>query len=172
MLCLGDRLYGTYPLWKKAASTGAQLLWRARRNLLLPVEEELADGSYLSTIYPSTKARGHGREGLQVRVIDYELSGVEDAEPFYRLLTTILDPKAAPAAELAALYPQRWEIEGCFDELKTHLRGGQVLLRSKTPVLVEQEFYGLLLAHRAVRARAERGTGCVLLPQIGRGCRP
>lgn len=152
MLCLGDRLYSTYPLWKKAASTGAQLLWRARRNLLLPVEEQLADGSYLSTLYPSPKARRHGREGLRVRVIDYELSGVEDAEPFYRLLTTILDPTAAPAAELAALYPQRWEIEGCFDELKTHLRGGQVTLRSKTPVLVEQEFYGLLLAHRAVRA--------------------
>ena len=77
---------------------------------------------------------------------------MEEAEPFYRLLSTLLDPAAAPAAELAALYPQRWEIEGFFDELKTHLRGGRVVLRSKTPVLVKQEFYGLLLAHRAVRA--------------------
>jgi hypothetical protein len=152
LLCLGDRLYATYPLWKKAAATGAQLLWRARVNLLLPVEAELEDGSYLSTLYPSTKARRHRTEGLRVRVIDYELEGVAGAEPFYRLMTTVLDPRQAPAVELAALYPQRWEIEGCFDELKTHLRGGRVVLRSKTPVLVEQEFYGLLLAHRAVRS--------------------
>jgi hypothetical protein len=151
MLCLADRLYATYPLWQKALATGAHLLWRARSNALLPVGQELDDGSYLSMIYPSPKARRHGKDGIRVRVIDYQLEGVEDAEPFYRLITTILDAKQAPAADLAALYPQRWEIEGIFDELKTHLRGGQVVLRSKTPVLVEQEFYGLLLAHRAVR---------------------
>ena len=152
MLCLADRLYATYPLWQKALATGANLLWRARGNALLPVEQELEDGSYLSTLYPSPKARRHGREGIVVRVIDYELQAGAHTEPFYRLLTTVLDPGQAPAAELAALYPQRWEIEGFFDELKTHLRGGQVVLRSKTPRLVEQEFYGLLLAHRAVRA--------------------
>lgn len=152
MLCLADRLYATYPLWKKAMATGAHLLWRARSNGVLAVEQELEDGSYLSRIYPSPKARRHRKEGIRVRVIDYQLPGVEDAEPFYRLLTTLLDPREAPAGELAPLYPQRWEIEGIFDELKTHLRGGQVVLRSKTPVLVEQEFYGLLLAHRAVRA--------------------
>jgi hypothetical protein len=152
MLCLADRLYATYPLWKKALATGAHLLWRARNTALLPAEQELEDGSYLSTLYPSAKARRHGEEGIRVRVIDYELKGVAGAEPFYRLITSLLDPKEAPALELAALYPQRWEIEGFFDELKTHLRGGRVVLRSKTPTLVEQEFYGLLLAHRAVRA--------------------
>ena len=67
-------------------------------------------------------------------------------------MTTLLDARQAPADELAALYPERWEREGAFDELKTHLRGGQVVLRSKTPQLIEQEFYGLLLAHRAVRS--------------------
>ncbi len=86
-----------------------------------------------------------------VRVIDYRLQGVADAEPLYRLVTTILDPAAAPAEELAALYQERWEIEGALDELKTHLRGAQIVLRSKTPDLVRQEFYGLLLAHFAVR---------------------
>src|SRR3954452_24372615 len=73
------------------------------------------------------------------------------AEPLYRLITIILDPQAAPAAELAALYHERWEIEGALDELKTHLRGAQVVLRSKTPALVRQEVWGLLLAHFAVR---------------------
>ena len=57
----------------------------------------------------------------------------------------------ASARELAALYHERWEIETAFDELKTHLRGRRIVLRSKTPDLVKQEFYGLLLAHYAIR---------------------
>jgi len=73
------------------------------------------------------------------------------AEPLHRLVTTILDPAAAPAAELAALYHERWEIEGALAELKTHLRGARVVLRSKIPALVRQEFWGLLLAHFAIR---------------------
>jgi hypothetical protein len=72
-------------------------------------------------------------------------------EPLYRLLTTILDPDAAPAHELAVLYHERWEIETALDELKTHLRGARIVLRSKTPDLVHQEFYGLLMAHFAIR---------------------
>ena len=86
-----------------------------------------------------------------MRVVEYRLGGVADAEPLYRLVTTILDPAAAPATELAALYHERWEIEGALAELKTHLRGARMVLRSKTPALVRQEFWGLLLAHFAVR---------------------
>ena len=86
-----------------------------------------------------------------MRVVEYQLEGVADAEPLYRLITTILDPAQAPAADLAALYHERWEVEGALAELKTHLRGAQVVLRSKTPDLVRQEFWGLLLAHFAVR---------------------
>ena len=77
---------------------------------------------------------------------------VADAEPIYRLVTSVLDPQQGPAQELAALYHERWEIESALDELKTHLRGAQIVLRSKTPDLVRQEFYGLLMAHFAVRA--------------------
>ena len=86
-----------------------------------------------------------------VRVIEYQLEGVAEAEPLYRVVTTILDLTEAPAEELAALYPERWEIEGALDELKTHLRGAKIVLRSKTPDLVRQEFYGLLMAHFAIR---------------------
>ena len=151
MLCLADRLFFGYALWTQAATTGADLLWRVKQNLRLPCEQRLADGSYLSRIYPTTKDQRHGRNGVVVRVIEYHLDGVPGAEPRYRLLTTILDPTAAPAAELAALYHERWEIETALDELKTHLRGARIVLRSKTPDLVKQEFYGLLLAHFAVR---------------------
>ena len=152
MLCLADRLYTTFPLWKIASETGAALLWRARINAELPAEEVLSDGSYLSRIYPSEKAKRQKKGGTTVRVIEYELEGAKDAEPLYRLITTILDPEAAPAEELAALYSERWEIEIVLDEFKTHLRGGRVVLRSKTPELVAQEFWGMMLAHRAVRA--------------------
>ena len=151
MLCLADRQFFGHALWQEAAATGADLLWRVKRNLRLPREAVLADGSYLTTIYPSEKDRRHKAAGIQVRVVEYRLEGIADAAPLYRLVTTILDPAQAPAADLAALYHERWEIEGALAELKTHLRGARVVLRSKTPELVRQEFWGLLLAHFAVR---------------------
>ena len=151
MLCLADRQFFGHALWQEAAATGADLLWRVKRNLRLPREAVLLDGSYLTTIYPSEKDRRHKAKGVQVRVVEYRLEGIAGAEPLYRLVTTILDPAAAPAAELAALYHERWEIEGALAELKTHLRGARMVLRSKTPELVRQEFWGLLLAHFAVR---------------------
>jgi hypothetical protein len=151
MLCLADRLYPSFALWKKAADSGAALLWRARANADLPMQKPLDDGSYLSRIYPNEKARRRKKGGRIVRVIEYTLQGVEGAEPLYRLITTLLDSEAYPAQELAALYTERWEVEIALDEFKTHMRGGQVVLRSKTPELVSQEFCGMMLAHRAVR---------------------
>ena len=151
MLCLADRFFPSYSLWQRALQTGAELLWRVRQNARLEVDRRLADGSYLSRIYASTSDRRNQRKAIVVRVIDYRLKDVPGAQPIYRLITTILDPKQAPADELAALYHERWEIETALDELKTHLRGAQIVLRSKTPELVEQEFYGLLMAHFAIR---------------------
>jgi Transposase DDE domain len=151
MLCMADRFFPSYNLWRAAAKTGEDLLWRTRQNARLEVEKRLPDGSYLSRIYAATKDRRKKRNGIVVRVIEYRLKDVPDAEPLYRLLTTILDPELAPAKELAALYHERWEIETTLDELKTHLRGAQIVLRSKTPELVRQEFFGLLMAHFAIR---------------------
>jgi len=151
MLCLADRNFFGFALWNQARATGADLLWRGKQNLRLPCEKRWPDGSYLSRVYASPKDQRHGTNGVVVRVIDYTLDGVPGAEPRYRLLTTLLDQDAAPATELAALYHERWEIETALDELKTHLRGARMVLRSKTPDLVRQEFYGLLMAHFAVR---------------------
>ena len=151
MLCLADRSFFGFEFWQQARAGAADLLWRVKKNLRVPRERRLADGSYLSTIYASDKDRRRGLHGVTVRVIEYTLDGVPTAEPLYRLLTTVLDPDAAPARELAALYHERWEIETAFDELKTHLRGAKIVLRSKTPDLVIQEFYGVLLAHFAIR---------------------
>ena len=151
MLCLADRGFFGFEMWKAAAATGADLLWRVRKDFLLPCETRLPDGSYLSRIVASAEDRRQGRNGIVVRVIEYRLEGVEDSEPLYRLATTVLDCERAPATDLAALYHDRWEIETAFDELKTHLRGARIVLRSKTPDLVRQEFYGLLMAHFAIR---------------------
>ena len=152
MLLLADRGFNGFEHWQQALATGAQLLWRATESRLLPVRQMLADGSYLSVIEPTGQGkRSAAEQALPVRVIEYQLPGVPDAAPRYRLITSLLDPQQAPALELAALYHQRWQVEAVFDELKTHLRQGRRVLRSKTAELVRQEFYGWVLAHYAVR---------------------
>jgi len=151
MLCLADRNFFGFELWQLARGTGADLLWRMKKNMRMACEKPLPDGSYLSHVYPSERDWRHKTNGIVLRVIDYRLEGIEGSEPIYRLATTILDPGKASAGELAALYHERWEIETAFDELKTHLRGAKIVLRSKTPDLVRQEFYGLMMAHFAIR---------------------
>ena len=151
MLCLADRNFFGFELWNQARGLRADLLWRVKKNLRLACEKRLPDGSYLSRVYQSPKDQRHGSNGVTVRVVEYRLEGVQGAEPIYRLLTTIVEHEAAPASELAALYHERWEIETALDELKTHLRGSKIVLRSKTPDLVKQEFYGLMMAHFAIR---------------------
>jgi hypothetical protein len=163
MLCLADRAFIGFELWRAATATGADLLWRLRKNQVLPCHERLPDGSYLSRLYASPKHRRHAAGGVTVRVIDYQLDGVPGAEPLYRLASTLLDPAIAPAAELAALYHERWESEGAFAELKVSLPGERLMLRSRRADLAEQELYGLLLAHFALRRlmhEASRQAGC------------
>lgn len=88
---------------------------------------------------------------MTVRIIDYHLPGIANAEPVYRLITTLLDVERYPADDRVALYHERWSIETAFAEIKTTLKGADIVLRSKTPEWVRQEFWGLLLAHPVVR---------------------
>jgi Insertion element 4 transposase N-terminal/Transposase DDE domain len=153
VLLLADRGFAGFDLWRQAAATGASLLWRTKTNAVLPVLQALADGSYLSEL---VAARDHyyRRDPIRVRVVEYTLGSDRGrrAQPApYRLVTTILDPAQAPAAELAALYHQRWEFETSLDELKTHQRGPGVVLRSKSPEMVVQEVWAMLLVHHAIR---------------------
>nr|WP_203615919.1 IS4 family transposase [Streptomyces sp. SID13726] len=149
MLLLADRGFYGFELWQAARATGADLLWRMRKSAALPVVQVLADGSCLSTVH-AEKDRKSRRSPVAVRVIEYTLARTGDAT-VYRLLTTLLDPEQAPAKELAALYAQRWEIETTLDEIKTHQRGPKLILRSRYPWGVEQEIYGFLLVHHAIR---------------------
>jgi len=154
MLNLADRNFFGYELWKEARATGAQLLWRVKKNLILEPVDIFEDGSFTAWIYPGPKERRKKQDGILVRVIEYTIndSGRMDTEPKYCLITTILNPDDAPAHELACLYEQRQEIEFTFDEIKTHQRGPGVVLRSKTAQGVIQEIYGYLLAHFAIRS--------------------
>lgn len=151
MLCLADRGFYSFHAWTAATETGADLLWRVRDNLNLSPVADLADGSWLAHVLCSVHDRKR-TEPVTVRVIEYTCDdGREQGGP-YRLITTITDHQAAPAADLAAAYAQRWEIESAFDELKTHQRGPRTALRSKKPDLVRQEIWGHLCCHYAIRA--------------------
>lgn len=152
MLCLADRYFPGYPLWKQATETGADLVWRVRQVIRFPEVERLPDGSFLSWFRPPRQRKGEPKQApIPVRVIDYEVEGPERKEETIRIITSILDWQAAPAHELAELYHERWEFETALDEMKTHLRGARTVLRSQKPELVRQECYGLLLAHFALR---------------------
>lgn len=163
MLCLADRLFPTFDLWQAAAATGCQLLWRAKASLGLIHLATLADGSWLARWPPPKQRRGDPLSGPLVRVVEYRLAEPAAQTPegmdtvpsprpeVYRLLTTLLNPDLVTAEELAAFYPQRWEMEITIKESKNVLRQGQITLRSKVAELVQQEFWGLLLAHYLVR---------------------
>ena len=155
MVLLADRGFFSYALWRKAIGTGADLLWRVRTDQAGPKPthvEDLVDGSWLAHLRRATPASARLAEPMLVRVVDYTIDDGRENHTTYRLFTTLLDPVEIPAADLAAAYTQRWEIELAFDELKTHQRGPRTVLRSKSPDLVLQEIWGHLCCHYAIRA--------------------
>jgi len=150
MVLLADRGFTGFALWQQASGTGADLLWRAKNNVTPRKIEVLKDGSWLGEM--RAKNNNLNNPHVVVRVIEYHIEDGRGAQmgPF-RLFTTMLDPAEVTATELALAYAQRWEIESAFDELKTHQRGPKMVLRSKSPPLVEQEIWGHLCCHYAIR---------------------
>ena len=157
LLLLADRGFFSYDLWRQGLATGAQLCWRMKKNTVLPVVEELDDGSYVSAIYPDPSSRRRRADAIAVRVVEYEVDG-----SLFRLATSLMDPGVASAEALAQAYHQRWEIESSFDELKTHQGRPSLVLRSRCPDLVRQEVMAFLCVHYAIRwlmAQATSDTG-------------
>jgi len=166
-LLIADRNFYNWADWCAAADSGAQLLWRVKADLRLPVPQILPDGSYRSVlINPKIRDKGRVRlieaaragqdldpaQARYVRVVEYQVpdrDGDGKGE-LIALITTITDPAAAPAAALAEAYHQRWEHETGNNQLKTYLRGPGRVLRSKSPDMVRQEIYGYLLTHHAI----------------------
>ena len=167
MLVLADSGFYSWELWHRFADTGADLAWRVGASVSLGLVRWLPDGSYLALIYKpglssakrqalrdAAKAGGEVDEHLArvVRVVEYEVPDRNPTGDLIVVITTILDPNDVAAIDLASAYQQRWEEESALDEIKTDLRGKGEVLRSKTPELVEQQMWGLLLAHYAIRA--------------------
>jgi hypothetical protein len=166
MLVLADRNFYSYPAWQQARATGAELLWRVSGRLDLPVVHTLPDGSYRSLVI-NPKVRGRRREALLaaaragtqphptqaaiIRVVEYLIEDRPGSGELFCLITSITDDQSAPAIELAAAYHQRWEIELAFNEIEIHQTGQTRVLRSRTPELVKQEIWALLLTHYAIR---------------------
>jgi hypothetical protein len=156
MLCLADRLFYSYDMWVQAVARGADLLWRVPSYVTLPRLKMLHDRSYLSEIHSGKKgAAARAAPRLPVRVIEFTTKVGSEVE-HYRVITT-LSVRSATALELARLYAERWSIETALNEIKTRLRGGRMLLRSRLPELVKQDFYGLLLAYFGVRCLIHEG---------------
>ena len=142
MLVLCDRNLTTHTLTGRIAAAHAHLLGRCKANRKLPVLGRLHDGSWLSVL-----------GGVTVRVIDAEITVATRAgraSGSYRLATTLLEPRSWPAAELVALYHQRWEIETAYLELKHSILGGRVL-RARTPAGIDQEVHALLVCYQLLR---------------------
>ena len=153
-LVLWDRGYYGYSLLHAARTQGKHVLGRVPAQVIFERVRTFSDGSYLADIYPSTQDKRHRRHALRVRVLEYTFDDPDRSGhgERHRLVTTLLDARRYPALELITLYHQRWEIEIANDEIVTHLLARPVELRSRTPCGVVQEFYGLVLAHNAVRA--------------------
>jgi hypothetical protein len=153
MLLIWDRGFFGYELVRSICSRGTHLLARAKSNSRLDPLRRLDDGSYLAELYPSPADRHRDRKGLMVRVIEYTHDDPNrpGAGQRHRLITDVLNPADLPAREAPVIYHERWEQELAFDEIKTHLNGRAVPIRSKTPAGVVQEIYGLMLAHYVVR---------------------
>jgi hypothetical protein len=174
MLLLADRNFYGHHLWQQAGTTGAELLWRIKGGVHLPIVKALPDGSYLTALvsrYERKKkdTRDRARRRIQVknprpdppmkatlaRVIVCMITitlddGTTRTEP-YQLLTTLLDHHTYPAQTLAAAYAERWSCETSLAELKTRLRGSHRLLRAQHPDTVRQETYAYLIVYQAIR---------------------
>jgi hypothetical protein len=163
MLLAADRGFFSFELWRKALATGADLVFRVKSDLHLPVLEVLEDGSYISEVHKPRpgKTRINADQvdnimlatHIRVRVVEYTVeTGSKTKDEVFRIITSVLDPGELNAMQIAAAYKERWEIELLFREVECQLRPSRSTLRSKTPTMIRQEIWGLLLTYYAVRA--------------------
>ena len=145
MLVIMDRGFPGVALWRAYTGARAHLLIRARSCVAARPIARLADGTYLARMNRAGQ-KGAAPGHVVVRVIEYRVSGGE----VIRLLTDLLDPDAYPAAELAALYSERWEAESSYRQIKAFQRGPQQVLRSGRPDLVRQEAWAHLVVHHCL----------------------
>ena len=107
-------------------------------------------------------ACGSDIPGITVRVIEYSVASEDGSEisETFTLVTDIPDPGLLTPGQAASAYASRWQLETCFDELETSIRGGAaVVLRSKSPPMIRQEIYAMLCCYQAIRALISHAAG-------------
>ncbi len=151
-LTILDRGFLSYALLHRLATSGSERHWliRTKSNLRWRTAKRLGANDELVEILVSRQTRRTHPElpdPLLVRAVRYQRKGFRPQT----LLTSLLDPAAYPAAEIAELYHERWELELGFDEIKTHTLEREEALRSRAPERVHQEVWGLAIAYNLVR---------------------
>jgi hypothetical protein len=154
-LVLLDRNYAAYGFLWDLTQQGNDFLVRGKRNMKVRRLQQLGPGDYLVRVRFPRYLRSRRRELPRTWTLRQIVVDVPGSREPRRLFTSMLDP-AIRGAEIAALYPRRWDEEIALDEIKTHLGDAAtvnrpLILRSRTPERVEQEIYGLLIAYNAVR---------------------
>lgn len=153
MLVMWDRGLHSFDLILGVLDRRSQVLARLPAGAKPKLARRLPDGTYLAYLYPTDRQRRKRGEHLLVRIIEYTVT--DPARPghgeVHRLATTLLGPGSYPALDLVCAYHERWEIEVTIDEVDTHQRLLIGPLRSRKPVGVIQELYGLLIAHYVIR---------------------
>jgi hypothetical protein len=167
-LNLADRNFFSMRRWRTASATGAHLVWRVkngRKSLPARVITGLSDGSYLVRVRESDamltarrKATGDPKAArlrdITARMVEFTVTltdqGGRCSFSRFRVLTTLLDPQAYPARQVAACYAERWQVEVAYKTIKSSLRGPGRRLRGQSPDLAEQEIWGLLTVYNAV----------------------
>jgi hypothetical protein len=154
MLVMWDRGFHSFDMCARCSRQKAAFLGRIPAGVLFTPISRLPDGSYLAYLRPSDHKRRRKDERLLARIIEYTLDDPARTghRERHRLVTSLLDPGLYPAHDLAVAYHERWEVEITIDETDTHQRRPLRPFRSRTPLGVLQEFYGLLLAHYIIRA--------------------
>jgi hypothetical protein len=177
ILNLADRGFFSMHRWIRFSAAGADLAWRIKngaRSVPLKTIRTLPDGSELVMLHESDGMRTRRRKqagdpraerlpDTTARLVTFTVTAVTRSgrakTTRMRVLTTLLDHKAYPAREVAALYAERWQIEIAFLHLKRTVRGSRRPLRGQSPELARQEAWALLLIHNIVATATARAAG-------------
>ena len=150
-ITLFDRGYYSLGLLYQWQQTGTNTHWMlpARKDLQYQVIRELSDSDALVRLTTTSQSRRKFDDlpqEITARLTSYQLNGKT-----YRVLSSLTDTLRYPYDEITELYPQRWEIELGFREMKQGMHQSKYTLRSKKPDMVRQELWGLLLAYNLIR---------------------
>ena len=183
---LADRGFFSMDRWIRFSARGAHLAWRIKngaKSVPFKTLKTLADGSELVLLRESDSMLGKRRREHKDKTLPRLPATVARLVSFtiaartarrvktttIKVLTTLLDPDACPAREIAVLYAERWQVETAYLHLKKTVKGTGRVLRGRSPALARQETWALLLVHNmtatlAARAASQAGIDPDLIP--------